>query len=212
MAKTKLEALRRKARRNSVEVEDVLAVARSGSHADAAALRLLAHECQWSRGSGGSHRQVPLGIWAEVTCALLENGLAGVVAFASNKRYLSFALGLLSEQKTPDCVDVLNALAQRFADIESRTEIAAALNLVCSFRGAPKLSRAARAAARVWLHELLSGPRRARASAACALRGVGDAESIALLSGVAPLPPPWEGIEQQAIRVIKQRALREGAA
>ena len=206
---TKLHALRRKARTNSAEVEDVLAVAASGTRADAAALRLLADEHQWSRGPGGHGQQVPLGTWVDVTCAFLESGFAAVDAFASDQDRLAFALGLLSKQRIAESVDVLNALADRFADTESRTKIAAALNLVCSFRGSPDLSPAASARARAWIHALLAGPPLAQAIAACALRGVGDAESIALLSRMERLPPPWAGIEQQAIRAIKKRARRD---
>jgi hypothetical protein len=204
VANRSLLKIQRKARASAVEVEDILALAASGSREDAAPLRDLATQLEWSRGSGGHANQVPIGRWSDITCAFLEGGYAAVESFTCDSASLPFAVGLLSELKTPESIGVLNQLVDRFRDLEARTQIAGALNLIC-LRGAPLLDSQALTATRAWLHELLAGAATSQAIAACAPRKVGNTESIELLSQLAPLPAPWAGIEKQAIRAIRKR-------
>ena len=202
-----LEYLYRKTRKRplDVDVADVLAVAVSGTREDAARLRGLAEELQWSRGPGGAGQPIPLGKWSDLACAFLEGGYSAIDAYACDTDSLRFATGLLVKLKTPESVDVLNRLAARFNDSESLTHLAYTLNPICSLKDPPSLSAESQAEARAWLHSLLGGPPSSRAWAAYALRGVGNAESVAMLSELKPLPPPHIGAEKEAIRAIRKR-------
>ena len=71
------KTLRRKARSNALEVEDILKVACTGTRSDADTLRALAAELDWSRGDGGHGRPVPFGHWADIACAFLAHGYDG---------------------------------------------------------------------------------------------------------------------------------------
>lgn len=201
------KTLRRKARTNALEVEDLLKYACIGGAKDAETLRGLATELDWSRGPGGAGNEVPFGNWSDVACAYLEAGYPGVEAFAQDERLLPYCLGLLSELKSPDGVELLNRLAVRYPASEHRMEIASSLNLVCSFDGAPDLPVDVRNTARAWLHNLLDTTTSSheRAIVACALRGIGDEESIERLRQLPRFASPWEETQNLCIHAIEKR-------
>ncbi|MBK9029781.1 MAG: hypothetical protein IPL61_00305 [Myxococcales bacterium] len=204
------KTLRRKTVTRDVEVEDLLEVARLGSRADAAGLRALAAEHRWSRGRGGHGRRPPLGRWADVVCAFLERGAPGLDAMRRRPGGLAFCCGLLARVQTPASVAWLARAGARAATRADARAIADALNLICSFKAAPVLPPAAAALARRFLHRQLTrdpSPH-ARASAICALRGIGDHTSLPLIAAAPPLPAIYRGVDRLAVRAITKRSRR----
>jgi hypothetical protein len=205
--------LRRKARRNALEVEDVLKVACIGAPPDAETLRALAAELDWSRGVGGAGNDVPLGLWADVACTFLEKGYEGLDTLSQDEPMVPFCLGLLERLKTPACFELLNRLAERVEKHETRMKVASTINLVCSFDGAPLLSPVTEESVRRWLHGLLVAARspHEQAVVVCALRGVGDTESIDRIRRLPPFAEPWKHIEKTSARAIKKRLAIQSA-
>jgi hypothetical protein len=215
---TQRRTLSRKAADNSLEVEHLLKVAAIGDAADAQFLRALKGEHGWSdTGREGRKLVVPFGRWADTVCRFLEDGYAGLVRLAEESAGAAeFCIGVLEEVRTPESVSTLLAIAgpviaRPEADIPLAVRVAGGLNRVLSFKGGPVIDPAAERRAREFLHRLLSVELSEvqRASAVCALRGVGNTASADLIAGLPPFKGCWAGLEGATVRQIKQR-LRRG--
>jgi hypothetical protein len=208
--------LRRKAADSSLEVESLLRLAARGDSSDAPFLRALKAEFRWSdTGRQGRGRVVPLGRRADVVCRFWEGGYAGVVRMArGSAEAADFCAALLEELKTPESVSALLAIGgpvveRPEADVGLAVRLADGFNLLLSTpKGAVAVGAAVERRVRTFLHRLLALAlaEEQRATAVCALRGVGDAESVALIAGLPPFGGCWAGLEKSAVRQIQKRA------
>jgi hypothetical protein len=209
--------LSRKAADNSLEVEHLLKVAELGDATDAPFLRALKSEHGWSEsGREGRKRVVPFGRWSDTVCRFLEDGYSGLVQAAKDSSEAAeFCVSLLEELKTAESVAAILAiggpvLERPAADVKLAVRLADAFNFLLSFKGAPAIAPAVEREIREFLHHLPAAElsEEQRASLVCALRGVGDAESAALVASLPPFRGCWAGLERLAIRQIKRRVRR----
>lgn len=204
--------LTRKAADNSLEVEHLLKVSTIGDATDAALLRTLKAKHSWSdTGWEGRRRVVPFGRWAEVVCRFLEQGCDGLVRMAGESADAAgFCVGVLEEVKTPESVVALLAVASAVKGPKDRVRLADAFNQLLSFKGGVTLSPTVEREVRDFLHGLLGEglAESQRASVVCALRGVGDEESLALIADLPLFKGSYAGLEAAATRQIKQRLRR----
>jgi hypothetical protein len=209
--------LSRKAADNSLEVEHLLKVAELGDATDAPFLRALKAEHGWSdTGREGRKRVVPFGRWADTVGRFLEDGYPGLVQGAKDSgEAADFCVSVLEAVKTAASVSAMLAIGRPVierpaADLELAVRLADGFNRLLSFKGAPAIAPAAEGEVREFLHRLLAAKlsEAQRASVVCALRGVGNAESATLIGSLLPLRGSWAGLEQTAIRQIRQRLRR----
>jgi hypothetical protein len=209
--------LSRKAADNSLEVEHLVKVAELGDATDAPFLRALKDEHGWSdTGREGRKLVVPFGRWADMVCRFLEEGYPGLVQAATDSAEApDFCLSVLEELKTAASVSAILAIGgpvieRPAADVKLAVRLADGFNCLLSFKGAPVIAPLVEGQIRKFLHRLLAVvlSEVQRASVVCALRGVGDAESATLLGSLPPFRGSWAGLEQSAVRQIKQRLRR----
>jgi hypothetical protein len=209
--------LSRKAADNSLEVEHLLKVAELGDASDAPFLRALRSEHGWSAtGREGRSLVVPFGRWADVVCRFLEDGYPGLVQAAKEPDGAAeFCVSLLEQLKTAASVSALLAVGgpvidRPAGDIKLALRLANGFNHLLSFKGAPAIAPTVEGQVRQFLHRLLAIDLSnvKRASVVCALRGVGDAESAALIGSLPPFSGNWADLERVAVRQIKQRGRR----
>lgn len=209
--------LSRKAADNSLEVEHIVKVAELGDSSDASFLRALKEEHRWSdTGREGHKLVVPFGRWADTVCVFLEDGYPGLVRAAKDSpEAADFCVSVLDDLKSAASVSALLAIGgpvikRPAADVNLAVRLAVGFNLLLSFKGAPAIAPEVERKVREFLHRLLAVELSEvqRASVVCALRGVGDAESDALIASLPPFRGSWAGLEQSAVRQIKQRLRR----
>jgi hypothetical protein len=210
-------ALRRKAAENSLEVEHLLKVAAAGDASDAAFLQAIKAEYGWSDTEvEKGERVAPLGRWVDVVCRFLQEGYDGIVRMAEESTDgADFCIGLVEEIKTAGSVSALLAIggpvvARPAANIRLAARLANAFNLLLSFKRVPDVGASNERRVREFLHQILrlNLTDAQRASVVCALRGVGDAQSVALIAGMPPFKGSWAGLKQSAVRQIKKRLRR----
>jgi hypothetical protein len=218
LTQSQIRSLKRKAANNSLEVEYLLKVAAKGDASAALLLRQLKAEHGWSdTGRGRDGKVVPLGRWPDVVCCFLEHGYDGVVTLACKKRktFAEFCISLLTELKAPSSVRALirlggGVLREPARDPRLALLLAGAFNLLLSFKGAPQVKETTTATIRKFLHGLLqlelSEPE--RATCVCALRGVGEETSIALIAGLLQFRGVWSGVKAHTVRQIRKRTRR----
>lgn len=210
--------LRRLAAKNAVEVEHLCAMAVLGQSAAVPVIRELQERYSWSQSKrdGGAH-VVPLGRWADVVCSYLDGGADALVSYAHSKEPDSFyyAVSVLGDLKSSVAVLALAELAAEVQrDLPKRrgdaVKLAEAVNLTLSFKKPPAVHERTARSLRTFLHALLrqalNEPQ--RAIVVCALRGVGDESSIALLQTIPPFTETWGGLESAAVNAIRKRLRR----
>jgi hypothetical protein len=209
-----LAAIRKKASDGSLEVEHLLREAKKATPGLAEELRSLARELNWpldGRMQDGS-LVVPLGAWAEAVALYTSGGLPALQGFARDPGNATYVLALLEELKSAPAVEFLvdtfaGLMASPERDLSLSVRIASALNLMLSLRPRAPISNANASIVQGFLLRLYPVARNEaeRAIAVLALRGVGDASAIALLTRLPELAPPWEGAVSSTIRAIKKR-------
>jgi hypothetical protein len=219
LTEARRRALRRKAADNSLEVEHLIKVAAIGEASDAPFLRALKAEFGWpDSGRKGRTRVVPLGRWVDTVCCFLEGGYDGLVQMARDSAEdADFCIPVLEEMKTAESVSALLAiggpvLASPETNVRLAARLAEGMNQLLSFKEAPAVGGAVEQQVRGFLHLLLGLELTAvqKASVVCALRGVGDEDSLSLVAGLPPFGGSWVGLEQVAIRKIKRRLRQRG--
>ncbi len=210
----KISALRAKARRNTLEVEHILAAARTRAPEVNEALQRLSSECGWSASThleDGTH-VVPLAKWAEVAGAYAAGGVEGLVSLAAKPENAGYVIGLLEEMRSQE---TLTALIGFFPDVVAAPETApeTAWRLVNAFNHllctrspvAANPDQAAQIRKFLALFLKIADSDTQIALVAYALRGVGDASSIELVMSLKDLSYPYEGAKADAIRAIRRR-------
>lgn len=209
---SKLNALRRKAAKNDLEVEHLTAFAVLGDARAAAVIRELQAKHAWPRSNRAANG--PLARWAEVVCAYLEGGCDALVNYARRPESdsLYFAVAVLQEVKSAACVLALAKLSEDTVKalpkgVKDGLSLADAINLTLSFKNPPRVQSQTSKCLRSFLHALvrqkLGEPERARV--VCALRGVGNEESIRLINQLPAFSGPWAGVESLACKAIRKR-------
>lgn len=214
-----IKSITARARAGSLEVEHLLKEARYPDAALADALDALTAEQAWPSvaDTGDGKLVVPLAAWAQVVAAYARDGYPGLLALAADPALADFVIGLLEELKTREA---LNTLMQAFGDqldspeqdMARAARIAAALNLMLSFKPAVPVEPAQAGRLRAFLHALhaCAESDAQRAGALLALRGVGD-EHSADFAMAQRMAPPWQDVPGLVARHIK-KARRNAAA
>jgi hypothetical protein len=200
--------------RGQLEVEHILGAAKQPVPGLADELDRLVIECAWS--DGGETPQgliIPFRKWARTASAYCRSGTLGIVSLAQNEpAYLYFVLALLTELHNREALEAVMALASPVLHkpTENRAislQASGAINLLLSFPPRISINSEEETILRVFLHNLLSLTTTAveRATVLCALRGVGNEESIQLMAAGVPLADPWDGVESTVGRAIRKR-------
>jgi hypothetical protein len=213
----KLSALRGKARRNTLEVEHILAAAKAASPGLGGELRRLSKEFDWPMAMhlpDGRH-VVPLGKWAEIAGSFSDGGFPALAPLAKEPENAGYIIGLLEEIRSQQAV---NALLDLFAQIvqlpETSPEIALrlvrAFNVIFGIKGALLPSEDQAMAVRAFLMSCyrVAMTDRDRALVVYALRGVGDESTLAFLAGIEDFAPPHDSARPAALREICRRLWR----
>ena len=210
----KISALRSKARRNTLEVEHILAAAKTRAPEVKDELQRLSREYGWSASThleDGTH-VVPLAKWAEVAGAYAAEGIEALAPLADAPGDAGYVIGLLEELRSQEA---LGALITFFSSVMARPATApetawllvkAYNHLLCTKNAvAPSHDQAAQV--RSFLARVLAVATSDAQVAwvAYALRGVGDASSIELVSNLKELPYPYESAKADAIQAIRRR-------
>jgi hypothetical protein len=212
---TLLNKLRRLASKNDVEVEHLMKFAVLGDISAVPVIRELQAKHYWYETDRNDVVNCAyLAPWVEVICLYLEGGCDALVSYARKKQEKSFyfAVAVLEELKSTAsilavaelCSDVANELP---ISIEDAVKLARAINFTLSFKNPPKIYAHTIIQLRNFLHALLSQNlnQATRATIVCALRGVGDEESIRLINELPKFSEPWLGLELLACKAIRKR-------
>lgn len=214
MTKSQRQRLSRRAIDLSLEVEHLLFVAPHGAAADVPFLRELKEKHAWSMtGKQGRARVVPFGMWCEALCRFWERGYRGLAKFAGeSSRTQYFAVSILEHIKTPESVQTLLEIGRTIGahptrDLPRAVELASGFNFLLSFKGSPAIAPPVERRVRDFLHRLLAQKlnEAQRATVVCALRGVGDTESLHLIAALPKFTGCWAKLELTAARQIRQR-------
>jgi hypothetical protein len=209
-----LQLLSGKARKGTLEVEHLLKIGASNPPGLAEAVQRLSDELQWPRFRpiGGGALKVPLADWADVVIAYARFGLAGLEPLLSRARYASLVLALLIEIRSSEAVEALLQLFHQTvqapgSNLERSLEVASAVNLLLSFKNPPSISGEQETRLRGFLHQLLGQhlTEAQRATVICALRGVGNSETLDLLRSMADFNYSYAGLKASAIRAVRKR-------
>jgi hypothetical protein len=219
----------RKAAKDRVEVEHILAVAAIGDPSMVRRLKALKQERGWpdrGRIAGSTNRIVPLGRWCDYLCEFLEGGCRRMVDLALDPCEVAidredglaaggFALGILESVKTIDSIRSVLAIAcgieanPELGDLASILECVGAFNRLVFFGRAPVLTEDDRTQSRAWLHAMLG--RDSVLSVAqvatiySALRGVGDRETITILAARPASTSPYDKVLRDVLEAIRSR-------
>ncbi|MEQ9849480.1 hypothetical protein [Pectobacterium brasiliense] len=210
----KLSALRAKARRNTLEVEHILAAAKARLPGLRDELNRLSDECSWSHSPylpDGTH-VVPLAKWAEIAGTYAEEGIDALGVLADDPENVAYVIGLLEEIQSHAAV---NALMDFFSAVmqtpenapETAWSLTTAYNSLLSFKDGVVATDEQATAVRSYLMRLLplATSEHHILLIFCALRGVGDSSSLDLLASQRDLAPPNDTIRASVIRAIRQR-------
>lgn len=182
----------------------------------------------WS-GSGSIEMAAIFGRWTVVICTFLREGLDGVVALAcdppiSLATLRTFAVGLLYSLRSPEAVAAaariirfhLGALSKAPPkdrgwgdERETLAKAVHAANLLLFPKTGVVITKEVEEELREALHAILAVPlltENELSGVYCALRWVGNEESLELIAQRPLLEAPWEGIEKSVRTQIRKRA------
>jgi hypothetical protein len=214
--------LKRKAADDTIEVENLLALAVLGDAAAVPLLRELKAKHNWSdTGFEGRRRVIPFGRWADTVCCYLESGCDGLVALAkgarTRKEFSEFCLGLLEELRTPESVravlTIAGPLVRRPArDVATSVKLAATLSNLVSLSGGDRLDATTEETVRGFVHTLLRAKLTETQRCLCviALWAAGDESSIRLIEALPPFRHPWKDVGKRAVKGIRKRLRERG--
>lgn len=201
------DALSRRARRGTLEVEHLLAAARQPSLELAETLEALTVELKWP--SAPCPPQVPMGSWAAVVSRYCRGGRAAIEDALRDPALCTVALSLLEALADPPSLDAVARLAARLSmstaeDLAFAHEVSGTLNFLGIdgvAGGAPEILEIG-----AFLNRLLSLSDLTTAGRVlCALRYFGDSESLRLIRALPTLPPEWDSMKSAATRAINKR-------
>lgn len=201
--------IRQLAQSGELEVEHIIGAALVRDEAIAAELESLKRELSWPHTDAArSQSKIPLADWADTAIQFIREGYAGLRALPRSK--LSFTTALLAQDLREESAEALNDIAQNIgssASAEEKGLLSTAFNLVLCFDHAPQIDENLRQQIKNHLHGYYQSdiPENTKATVCCALRGVGDGESIKIIQAGSKVGGPWAGVETTVIKAIKGR-------
>lgn len=201
-----IQAIERKAKNGTLEVEHILKLAKSPSTEVATVLRDLSVKYNWQHHP--CFPNVPLATWAEVTSEYCLNGFDGLVRLARETGKTSFVFAQLEEIGSPQSLYAALSIGRHLLsaperDLETSYALAGVLNsfgLKGILAEPLELTRFLENLLRLSTHEHQLG------TTMCALRWYGNAASVSLVREVKPMQEHWESVRRAAIRAIKKRS------
>lgn len=200
--------LLRRARKGTLEVEDLLRAARTPSlelfdEIDGLIAELGWTECQ-------AYPDVPWFQWATVVKTFCRNGFPGVAQLGEDPGYLTFVTGLLEELVDSRAVKAVIELLPCYPVSTTTSQAKAlveALNLLGMRLKNLDVSESDENKARQYIHGFLSSRKTdaERATALYALRYFGDQTSLSEINQVPLMSDHWEPARAAATRAIKRR-------
>ncbi len=214
-----IASLKKRARAGTLEVEHLLKEANYPDAALAGVLDELSAELQWhaygAQTDGALY--VPLATWARVVSVYGREGFDGLVRLSSEPGLADFTLALFVELRTNEALSALmtafkDYIEQPCRDCDTSSRIAAALNLMLSFKPNANANASQAAVLRAFLHAFYSCAKddHQRALALLALRGIGN-EDCAEFALAQRLSDNWQDTPKLVAKHIKKR-LRASAA
>ncbi len=209
-----LESIRKNAKAHKLEVEHILQAAARRLPGLDNELENLIPICGWTDGGAlpGGGREIPFRRWAVTAITFLRSGYGGLHQLVVQADYLSFVLALLEELHCPESVEAaitLNpqAFASPQAHLSEALLIASTFNSLLSFKPLLAVAPSQAEGIRSFLHRLLLActSDRDRSTAILALRGVGDASSLTLISTQPDFQYPYESVSAVTIKAIQKR-------
>lgn len=202
--------LNKLAESNDLNVEDIIEAAQTRDAVVSRVLRELQQKYRWPERSirnenGGL--TPPMGMWVNVACAFIESGYKGIIEFSDSPEKAHFALSFLQECNEKEAIEAILKIVEKHNGKNTLFEAVKAFNLILSFPDAPALNDEMTKSVRGLIHHCigLSETDTELGTSLCALRGVGNDESIALMSGLPRLKGSWEGTEKLIIKAIRAK-------
>jgi hypothetical protein len=214
-----LNAIRKKAANNSLEVEHLLKAAASRLEGLPALIEELTISENWSETGKAPDGSliVPFAKWGRIASAYCLDEYAGLEPFACSPDCISFVLSMVQEVHESDGVIAITTwfqdiIANPAHDLQMAHQIAGALNLMLCFPPQVFLPDSVTAIIREFAHQLAqtSSEDSRRAIPILLLRSVGDSKSLLLISSLPALASPWHGVIATTSRAIKKRLLLRG--
>lgn len=218
LTRSRIRTLKKHAANKSLEVKHLLKLAVDGDPAAVPLLRQMKIENGWNKVAWSDESCViPSGPWVDAICCYLERGYRGLIDDArDNRDATDFCLGVLEGLSTPESVAAMmeiggELIAHPSYDRRTAVRLADAINQILSFKDAPPIDEYQRIRLRDFLHHLLSLELtiEEKTSCICALRGVGDEESLELLKSLEHMPRGWEFVVRSVFRAIRKRVSKE---
>ena len=205
--------LRKKEKKGDLEVEHLLQLCLTPSHAWCEPLHQMRQDFNWE--GFNDKRLVPLAIWVDIICEYMQCGLARILELASRENeYSTFALAVLEtlsdQPATEGIASLLSNLDPDANDPDYIRKVVDSFNLIAVLGKNATLPPNMSGEARRKLHMLLAwadGRNDVGMQSIClySLRSVGDVETLSLLTNRSPLLFPYEGIEKKVSQSIKKR-------
>ena len=213
-----LDNLRKKIETN-IEVEDLVALAVKNEVGAVPILKKAIDEKKWEDHiTAATTKKVPLKTWSLVVIAYLESSYAGLekYVYSDDGEYSEtahFVLSVLDDINSKDTVKSLISIFYKVIQDPSvdrylSNKVAITINRLLSFKPYLCIDVEEKEILRDFLVKYLSlygDDYKDRASAFCALRGVGDLESIDIIKSYPKLKEPYKGLENMVIKVIKSK-------
>lgn len=214
-----IDSLRKKILNNDFNVEDIVQFAVDGDLNGIPFLNKAMDEFSWKEvGEADKLKLPPFKTWALIVISYLEDGFTGLknYVYSDSGDYLEtarFVIAILDDIKTKDSVESLIKLFINLIDnpslsSELSNKLISAFNLLLSFSKEIELEASDELLIREFVYkylELYGEIESNRSSAFCALRGVGDIESITKINSYAKLTGSFKGVEKVVIKAIKSR-------
>ena len=163
-------------------------------------------------------KKVPLKTWSLVVIAYLESSYAGLekYVYSDDGEYIEtadFVLSVLDDIKSKDTVKSMISIFYKVIQDPSvdrylSNKVAITINRLLSFKPYLSINVEDKEILRGFLVKYLSlygSDYKDRSSAFCALRGVGNLESIDIIKSYPKLKEPYKGLESMVIKVIKSK-------
>ena len=213
------DELKIKAENHLLEVEDLVDLAVAKNTDVIPFLKQAIEEYQWEDVvAAKTSNKVPLATWATVVIAYLEGGCEGLkrYVYPEKGKYFDtseFVLAVLDDIKDKDTI---KGIIELFGSLIKKPEISYSLSLklvnavnrLLSFPPLVEIDNADKEILRTFVYRFLSlygEEENPRCSAFCALRGVGDIDSIKKIKSYPKLTGSYKGTESIVVNAIKSR-------
>lgn len=212
-----LDSIRKKAKAERLEVEHILQAAARRLPGLDDALENLISVCGWTDGGAlpNGEREIPFRKWAITAITFLCSGFDGLHQLGSQGENYTFVLALLRELHYSEAVAAAMSLRPQVftspaAHPDDALLLASTFDMLRSFKPHFDIARSQADDIRGFLHRLLPacGPDGDRSTVVLALRGVGDASSIALIATQPAFQHPFERVLSVTTKAIKMRLRR----